>query len=286
MCTILHHLVYEAVKQIPRGKVTTYGAIAKALGDRVAARTVARILSENKDPEGVPCYKVVMSDGSLGGYAFGGPEEKARRLREEGIEVRNGKVNLRRYLFEEFDIPPILEKMKRAQILLAEMNKRRSFDFEYIVGVDVAYRGCKGVGVAVMADKGGNIVGTNRWTGKVDFPYVPTYLGFREAKFMVKAIEPFLKEPILLFVDGQGTAHPRKAGEAVHVGAILDVPSIGIAKSPLLRGQKPRGRAYVSPGWMLPDTSLVDRFWFRGKKQPLVLEVADRLSKRLKLEIP
>ncbi len=286
MCTILHRLVYEAVKQVPRGKVTTYGAIAKALGDKIAARTVAKILSENKDPKEVPCYKVVMSDGSLGGYAFGGPKEKAKRLKEEGIEVKNGKVDLNRYLFDEFDIPPILEKMKKAQILLAKMNKKKSFDFDYIVAIDVAYKGCKGVGVAVMVDKRGEVLETYYWIGKVDFPYVPTYLAFREAKFMVKAVEPFLKEAILLFVDGQGTAHPRKAGEAVHVGAILDVPSIGIAKSPLLRGQKATGRAYISPGWMLPDTSLAERFWFNGKKQPLPLELADRLSKRLKLEIP
>ena len=278
MCTVLHELVYEAVKQIPRGKVSTYGAIARALGDVIAARTVARILSENKNPEEVPCHRVVMSDGSLGGYAFGGPKEKARKLREEGIEIVNGKVNLSKHLFAEFNVYPILKKMAEAQERIAEMNRPVEVETDCVVGLDVAYRGCMGVGAAVAMDEKGNLLGISIWRGKVTFPYVPTYLAFREAPFMVKSGERW--KDCIFFVDGQGTAHPRRAGEAVHIGAVLKVPSIGIAKSPLLRGQKPRGKAYVSYGWGFPPLELVDRFWFGGKKQPEVLEIAHKVATR------
>ncbi len=276
MCTVLHELVYKAVKQVPKGKVTTYGAIARALGDPIAARTVARILSENKDPEEVPCYRVVMSDGSLGGYAFGGPEEKARRLREDGVEVLSGKVNLKKYLFTDFDVYPILRRMAEAQRKIAEMNEPVEVEVDCVVGLDVAYKGCTGVGAAVAMDRDGEIIGVSTWKGRVAFPYVPTYLAFREVPFMVKSGERW--RGCLFFVDGQGTAHPRKAGEAVHVGAVLRVPSIGIAKSPLLRGQKPTGKAYISPGWGYPPLELVREFWFRGKKQPEVLEEAHRVA--------
>ena len=281
--TLFHKLVYEAVSQIPRGRITTYGAIAEALGDKVAARAVAKVLSENEDPEGIPCYKVVMSDGKLGGYAFGGPQEKARRLREEGIEVKEGRVEVERYLFKDFEVFPILRKMKEAQMIIAKMNEKRSFEFEYVVGVDVAYHEGWGVGAAVFMDRKGEVLDVSFWKGRVEFPYVPTYLAFREAPFMVKSAETF--EDYLLLVDGQGTAHPRRAGEAVHVGAVLDVPSIGVAKSPLLRNQKSVGKAYISPGWMLPDTEMVFEVWFKGKKQPEALEIAHREATRFVREM-
>ena len=54
----LYEKTYELVKQIPKGKVSTYGAVAKALGDLIAARAVGRMLNENPYKE-VPCYRVI-----------------------------------------------------------------------------------------------------------------------------------------------------------------------------------------------------------------------------------
>jgi methylated-DNA-[protein]-cysteine S-methyltransferase len=83
--------VYRVLMQVPKGKVTTYKLIACALGNPRSSRAVGNALGRNPDPDGPPCYRVIKSDGSLGGYA-GGLQEKIRRLRADGITVKDGRV--------------------------------------------------------------------------------------------------------------------------------------------------------------------------------------------------
>ncbi len=82
--------VYELVKKIPSGKVSTYKEVAEALGCR-AYRAVGNALNKNKDPDTILCCKIVNSDGRLGGFATG-QEEKIRRLKKDGIVVKNGRI--------------------------------------------------------------------------------------------------------------------------------------------------------------------------------------------------
>jgi deoxyribonuclease V len=65
------------------------------------------------------------------------------------------------------------------------------------------------------------------------FPYVPGLLTFREAPVLLAAFERIRRRPSVVFFDGQGIAHPRRLGLASHVGLLLDVPSVGVAKSRL-----------------------------------------------------
>lgn len=90
--------IYEAVKQIPRGKVATYGQVAEMAGDRKMARAVGNALHRNPDPEHIPCYRVVNAKGELAGaFAFGGETVQADLLKADGIEVVDGKVDLKKY---------------------------------------------------------------------------------------------------------------------------------------------------------------------------------------------
>ena len=90
--------IYDAVKMIPYGNVATYGQIAELAGDKKMARAVGNILHKNPDPENIPCFRVVNSKGELSGaFAFGGANRQAELLSAEGVEVINGKVDLKKY---------------------------------------------------------------------------------------------------------------------------------------------------------------------------------------------
>lgn len=91
-------LIYNLVSMVPKGKVTTYGLIAKKL--KISPRLVGRVMHENKDPEKIPCHRVVFSDGSLSkNYAFGGEKKQKEKLVKEGILFNNDLVKLKDYKF-------------------------------------------------------------------------------------------------------------------------------------------------------------------------------------------
>ena len=83
--------VYKELKRVPRGKVTTYGDLAKRIGRPKAARAVGTALHKNPYAPQVPCHRVLKSDGGIGGFAEG-IKVKIKILKSEGVEVRNGRV--------------------------------------------------------------------------------------------------------------------------------------------------------------------------------------------------
>ncbi|MBP5466104.1 MAG: MGMT family protein [Clostridia bacterium] len=86
--------VYRAVKQIPYGKVASYGQIATAAGNKNMARQVGWALHVNPTPNVVPCYRVVFKDGSLSpAFAFGGENVQRQLLEKEGVKFdKKGRV--------------------------------------------------------------------------------------------------------------------------------------------------------------------------------------------------
>lgn len=90
--------IYDAVCNIPKGKVATYGQVAALAGNPKMSRVVGNALHKNPDPDRIPCYRVVNSKGELSGaFAFGGKNVQAERLMADGIEVVNGRVDLKKY---------------------------------------------------------------------------------------------------------------------------------------------------------------------------------------------
>lgn len=83
--TLFQKKVYEVVKRIQKGKVMTYKKVAKAAGSPKAYRAVGNILSKNRNPE-VPCHRVIMSDGKIGGYK-NGSKKKAFLLKKENAKI-------------------------------------------------------------------------------------------------------------------------------------------------------------------------------------------------------
>lgn len=106
----------------------------------------------------------------------------------------------------------------------------------YIAGVDVSAPKSRGEGTAavVILDYPSlKLMEAQTVHGNIDFPYVPGLLTFREAPLVLRAFELVTTAPDLVFIDGQGIAHPRRFGIAAHIGLLLDIPTIGCAKSRL-----------------------------------------------------
>lgn len=101
-------------------------------------------------------------------------------------------------------------------------------------GVDVGYSkdGMRAWAAAVVMDRGLRTVETTVVAGVPDMPYVRGYLAFREARLTLEALYALETEPDLIFCDGHGVVHERGCGLATHIGVLVDIPSIGVPKTP------------------------------------------------------
>ncbi len=95
--------VYEVVKQIPQGKVATYGQIARLCGSPRASRAVGYALHANPDQGSIPCYRVVNREGRLAKrFAFGGIEMHKLLLEQDGVIINDDfTVDLSLFLWEK-----------------------------------------------------------------------------------------------------------------------------------------------------------------------------------------
>ncbi len=88
----LEEKIYRKLLEVPSGYVTTYGELAKAINLKNGQRVVGQIMKKNPFPVIVPCHRVVKSDGTVGGYAYG-TERKTHMLSKEGLEINNDKIS-------------------------------------------------------------------------------------------------------------------------------------------------------------------------------------------------
>jgi len=91
--------VYKLTALIPRGRVSTYLAIARSLKNPRASRAVGNALNKNPYAPKVPCHRVIRSNGEVGGFASG-TTKKIAMLKKEGIIIKNGRIDLKKYLYE------------------------------------------------------------------------------------------------------------------------------------------------------------------------------------------
>ena len=138
-------------------------------------------------------------------------------------------------------------KPSEAMVLQARLARRvvrqSRINFEDIVkvaGIDIGYRNdtaCAAVVVMQLTDL--KILEESVATVPVQFPYVPGLLSFREGPVIMEALGELRTLPDLLIIDGQGIAHPRRFGVASHIGLLLDMPTVGCAKTRLVGDYEP-----------------------------------------------
>lgn len=183
------------------------------------------------------------------------------------------------------------------KISLAHLNH-----FSRVCGVDVSYRDDGAVAAAVVRGFGTEVNAEVAYAeGDPTFPYIPGLFFLREGPLMTEAIGKLKTQPDLILVDGHGLAHPRRAGLAVFVGVLLNIPTIGMAKR-LLVGEigederifqiklnqnlvgygfrsKEGKRYYLSPGNRVSIENCRELIELMHFEYPDVLATAHKLSK-------
>lgn len=104
-------------------------------------------------------------------------------------------------------------------------------DISYYSKDDVEY----GIACAIQWDfKKNQMKEAQFCEDRIKFPYIPGYLGFREVPLIVKCLKKLSSKPNVIFCDGHGNIHPRRFGEATHLGFALNIPTVGVAKNPFV----------------------------------------------------
>lgn len=113
---------------------------------------------------------------------------------------------------------------------------------KYIAGVDMGFEDdgkTSRAAIAVLSFPDLQLQETQIAKRPTTFPYIPGYLSFREIPAVLDALEQLAITPDIIICDGQGTAHPRRFGIACHLGVLIDIPTIGAAKSWLIGKHEP-----------------------------------------------
>lgn len=207
-----------------------------------------------------------------------------------------------------------LEELKKEQSRIAEKvdlrDRYRIDEIKYVIGVDQTFVCDKVISCAVKFEFPSlKEVSRNFSIDEVRFPYIPTFLMFREGEPAVNAVRDLISEGTILLVDGSGIAHPRRCGLATYLAIRTNTPAIGVTKKKLygeivgekeIREIRDRGELigyvfkacrsckeiYISPGsFISPETSLEVVKICTRKNLPLPIQVAHNFGQELKKKL-
>jgi len=312
---LLAHLDGLLAQLLP-GRVTHCGQLARALGDVAAARWVGSELLHNRSLRRHPLHRVIRADGTLGVYFSGDLDEKRRHLESEGVSVSSGRIDVAAYGQSEFQSSRPLAQLQRAQQAAARKFSPRpvSREIRTVAGLDISYAGEHAVAAYAEVDVlSGELLYDCTLSSQAPFPYVTSYLSFREVPLLIELLDEVRAQRAVadvLLIDGSGILHPRRAGSAAHLGIIAGRPTIGVTKK-LLCGRvdinslepltpaavihegetlgwaiRPRATSnrpiFASPGNLVSvdDARHVTLAMLRGRNLPEPIYWADKLSRQ------
>lgn len=179
-----------------------------------------------------------------------------------------------------------LEKAERAQRLLA-LRVKAYDDFEkpikFVGGADVAWRGNLAIGcITVHSYPSLQLLEVRTAKVESSFPYISSFLSFREIRPLIAALSKLSIKPTILFVNGQGIAHPRRFGLASHLGVVAEIPTIGVAQR-VLYGRPRSALNEVGYVELIDDTGgreEVIGYLYRGNKRfnPICISLGHRVG--------
>ncbi len=179
-----------------------------------------------------------------------------------------------------------LQKKLREQVKLVPLSKK----IRYIAGCDVSlnlYSTTVYAGFVVLSYPDLTLVDHAVVKDEVTFPYVPGLLSFREIPALLKAWQKLKVIPDVIMVDGQGVAHPRRLGIATHLGLVLDIPTIGCAKSVLTGKFEMTKNVWDANPLIDPKNNEMIGFAFQSKARsnPLIISAGYKVTQEEALEI-
>lgn len=175
--------------------------------------------------------------------------------------------------------PPEAVALQRE--LATRVIKTTTFDdVAWVGGVDASYRkGIARAAIVVLRYPDLALLDYEVAERPIDYPYVPGLLSFREAPPVLKAFEGLRRRPDLLIFDAQGLAHPRRFGLASHVGLLLDIPSIGCAKSKLCGEYDPPAPERGSFTYLYDEGDIIGAVVrTRAKVKPVFVSIGHRVD--------
>ncbi len=227
------------IAQVPEGTSATPLALAQALGDELAERAVVESLQRRDMADLRSRVSSQSRVGEFKGFKTDKPLQRLARL--QGYNARS--------VIQEDLFGPI----------------------NRVAGIDVAYYRDDAYAACVVVDRDMRIVERGYFKSEVKFPYIPTYLSFREAQPAIGAARKVSGFDILL-VNGHGVAHPRGCGLASQIGLDLDAATIGAATEMLTKGVKSAGS---SPNLMLDDRLVAARL--KTQRRPIYVSVGHKV---------
>jgi deoxyribonuclease V len=296
----MHEILEELknlINQIPKGKISTFKILSEYLGSTYSIKFILQYYKKIN----APWWRVVNENGIVKDL------KQKELLIKEGVIINGNKIDLDKYLFKDFFVKEkILEKYRKIQEELAKkiILENGFKEIIYIGGVDLSYKDDFGYIVYVILDKELNLINKYIFKEKIEFPYIPSFLAFREGEPIIKTFNKIKEKIDILFVNGHGISHPVKMGLASYVGVILNIPTIGITKSLLtgkiidnkiiidneVRGyiiEKENKKIYASPGNLISlekSKELAEKYWIKGN-YPEPIRLADEISKKIKYKV-
>lgn len=195
--------------------------------------------------------------------------------------MRNGSIP-RNWLFP----PSLADASKIQQEIASRVRLEDAFDpIQYVGGLDVSHNLNDPEEIiyasAVLLNWPDlKVKEISAASGPQHFPYIPGFLGFREAPSLIEAYQGLSIKPQLLMIDGHGISHPRGLGIASHLGVLLDMPTIGVAKSILVgKPKEPLGPAIgdqVPLVWKGKPIAMLVRT--KARCNPLIISAGHRMT--------
>lgn len=177
-----------------------------------------------------------------------------------------------------------LQRRLRGQVVFRPLDTRR---LHTVGGVDAGYHAGKArAGIAVLDFPSLEMIDQVTAEMPTPFPYIPGLLSFREAPVVLQALQQLSSLPDVLLFDGHGYAHPRRFGIACHVGVLVDIPTIGCAKSILIGEHDPLGESAGSTAQLSDGDEVIGAVVrTRTRVKPVIVSVGHRIDLTSAIEI-